>query len=212
MHCEHCGICYDNAWHCEKCETCKAGRHLACDGCGCWSNRGVWDGEEGQKAPDAHKAQRGRSTVSSKKRTRQARLETWNDSISEVSDLLQLQSTDTTNISALTSTTSDSSHRSRRHGSPLLQLQRPLHHKTMYMSPMGRSLQARLQMPRRTLQQSLPRSKCRLRSTASWTTCITSEPLLYGLRREIRKSRFPALLEPEFPKDYCEELGKPPTC
>lgn len=84
VHCEQCGVCYDNAWHCEGCATCKAGRYLACDGCGGWSRSGVWDGEEGQKAPDAQKAQRGRSTVSPKKRSRQVDLEPWNDSISEV--------------------------------------------------------------------------------------------------------------------------------
>jgi hypothetical protein len=33
VHCKHCDVCYDLAWHCEVCGTCKAGRTLACDGC-----------------------------------------------------------------------------------------------------------------------------------------------------------------------------------
>lgn len=183
VHCELCGNCYDNAWHCETCETCKAGRHLACDGCGGYSKSGVWDGEEGQKAPDAQQAQRGRSTISPNKRDRQVSLETWNDTIGEVSALLQLPPTNTTNVPALTYTTEDSGHCSQRHRNPLLQLQRPLHHKTMHMPPMGRNLQARLQMPQRNLQQSLSRPKCRLRSPASWTTCITREPMLWKFEK-----------------------------
>jgi hypothetical protein len=72
--------------HCEHCETwrtCKAGRTLACDGCGGWSEDGLWIGEDGPKAPDAHKAQRGLFQVSPRKRARD--LEPWNDSVSEVS-------------------------------------------------------------------------------------------------------------------------------
>jgi hypothetical protein len=73
VHCEHC----------ETCGTCKAGRTLACDGCGGWSEDGLWIGEDGPKAPDAHKAQRGLFQVSPRKRARD--LEPWNDSVSEVS-------------------------------------------------------------------------------------------------------------------------------
>lgn len=83
VHCEHCDVCYDSAWHCEECETCKAGRNLPCDGCGGWSEDGVRNGEDGAKAPDAHKAQRGLSQVSPRKRPRQTEL--WNGEISEVS-------------------------------------------------------------------------------------------------------------------------------
>lgn len=85
VHCEQCGVCYENAWHCELCGTCKAGRYLACDGCDGWSTSGVWDGEEGRKAPNAQTAQRGRSAVSPKKRVRQVSPDPWNDSVSEVS-------------------------------------------------------------------------------------------------------------------------------
>ena len=88
VRCEHCDVCYDLAWHCEKCATCKAGRVLACDGCGGWSKDGIWNGEDGPKAPDAHKAQRGLSQVSPRKRARS--LEVWNDAISEVSAPLEL--------------------------------------------------------------------------------------------------------------------------
>lgn len=83
IHCEHCDVCYDLSWHCDTCGTCKAGRMLACDGCGGWSEDGIWNGEDGPKAPDAHMAQRGLSQVSPRKRPRD--LKTWNDDVSEVS-------------------------------------------------------------------------------------------------------------------------------
>jgi hypothetical protein len=85
VHCSHCDVCYDLAWHCEKCGTCKAGRNLSCDGCGGRSDDGIWNGEDGPKAPDAHKAQRGLSQVSPRERPRD--LEVWNDAVSEVSCL-----------------------------------------------------------------------------------------------------------------------------
>lgn len=88
VHCIHCDVCYDLAWHCEKCGTCKEGRILACDGCGGWSEDGIWNGEDGQKAPDASKAQLGMSKVSPRKRARS--LEVWNDAISEVSATREL--------------------------------------------------------------------------------------------------------------------------
>jgi hypothetical protein len=43
----------------------------------------VYIGEDSLEAPDAHKAQRGLSQVSPRKRARD--LQTWNDAVSEVS-------------------------------------------------------------------------------------------------------------------------------
>jgi hypothetical protein len=47
---ERCDVCYDLAWHCEMCSTCKARRKLACDGCGGWPEDGIWNDEDGPKS------------------------------------------------------------------------------------------------------------------------------------------------------------------
>ena len=121
VHCKHCDVCYDLAWHCERCGTCKAGRASACDGCGGWSKDGIWNGEDGPKAPDAHKAQRGLSQLSPRKRARS--LEVWNDSISEVSAARELLAY---KLQSLTFDLLDCAPGSRRHCNSLVCLQRRL--------------------------------------------------------------------------------------
>lgn len=56
--CDRCGSCYENAWHCTICKSCKVGLHLACDGCGGWSLHGVRYGEASGKAYSATLMQR----------------------------------------------------------------------------------------------------------------------------------------------------------
>ena len=121
VHCKYCDVCYDLAWHRKDCATCKAGRGLACDGCGGWSEDGVWNGEDGPKAPDAHKAQRGLSQVSPRKRARS--LEIWNDAVSEVSgSASRLQPACKSN--SLTFNPSDCAPGPHRYCSSLVRLQR----------------------------------------------------------------------------------------
>lgn len=58
-HCSQCGVCYENTWHCTTCNTCKFGYHLACDGCGGWSQHGVRYGETNDLAHSASRSQGG---------------------------------------------------------------------------------------------------------------------------------------------------------
>ena len=60
-HCTLCNECYEEAWHCETCDTCKAGRKLACDRCGGWSKLGAEEGINGELAVDVHTVQGGGS-------------------------------------------------------------------------------------------------------------------------------------------------------
>jgi len=74
QHCEECDICYDDAWHCRACRTCKVGRWLACSGCRGHSFTGFKYGVlEGRFAQDAQTLQGGLSLGRPKKRAREVR-------------------------------------------------------------------------------------------------------------------------------------------
>lgn len=71
-HCIGCDICYDDAFHCRECRTCKVGRWFECNGCGGFSFTGARYGVvKGRLAQDAHTVQRGLSMGRPKKRARE---------------------------------------------------------------------------------------------------------------------------------------------
>jgi hypothetical protein len=98
-HCEDCDICYDDAWHCRACGTCKVGHWFICDGCGGKSSTGATYGVlEGGTTEDARTARGGLSLGRPKKRSRHVDSDNGLGSISEVSHLQSLFAFDTTDI------------------------------------------------------------------------------------------------------------------
>jgi len=72
QHCEECDICYDDAWHCKVCRTCKVGRWFACNDCKGFSLTGSTYGVvKGRLAQDARTVQGGLSLGRPKKRARE---------------------------------------------------------------------------------------------------------------------------------------------
>ncbi|KXT02141.1 hypothetical protein AC578_5950 [Pseudocercospora eumusae] len=68
-HCWTCNSCYDDAWHCDTCGVCKVGRKFACDGCGGWSEIGIFEGTSAGRAVTAGRGQgRGKGRAEKRKR------------------------------------------------------------------------------------------------------------------------------------------------